>query len=41
MLNMNYAELSKISSASLIFGIWHMVYPQGNCLTLGQQSDLR
>lgn len=41
MLIMNYVELSKISCASPIFGIEHTVCPQGNCLTLGQQSDLR
>lgn len=41
MLNMNYAELSEISSASPIFAMQRMLCPQGNCLTLGQQCDLK
>lgn len=41
MLNMNYAELSEISSASPIFAMQHMLCPQGNCLTPGQQCDLK
>lgn len=36
---MNHAELWEISSTSPVFGIQHILCPQGNSLALGQQSD--
>lgn len=36
---MNHAELWEISSTSPVFGIQHILCPQGNSLAPGQQSD--